>query len=347
MYSRDEKVDMLLIFGECRRNCRQAEQLYAERFPERRHPPNNYFIRLEEQFRREPENQNEPQFIVSEETEVNVLAIVAADPTISLRQIEEQTGVNRETARRVLKKYKFRSYKYQIHQHLYEGDFQRRLVYCNWFLQNHDLDNRFHHRILFSDESRFSNLGLFNRNNTRYWAQENPRIMREGRYQERFGFNVWLGMIGTRIIGPIIFEGPLNGERYLGFLQDQIELGLEQLPLNIRPIVFQQDGAPAHNNNIVVHYLNNRFGESWLGTNGPVRWPARSPDLTPLDFFIWDHLKEKVYRTPVRNREDLEIRVRTAINGITEQQLQNVLRATVRKVRLCQENNGQHFEHEE
>lgn len=344
MYSRNEKVDMLLIYGECKKNSRQAATLYGERFPERNHPPNNYFLRVEEQFRRE-QDQPENNFIINEESEINVLAIVEADPTISLRHIEDQIGVNRESARRILKKHKFKSYRYQIHQYLYENDFQRRLDYCNWFLHRHNLDNNFHQQILFSDESRFTNLGLFNRNNTRYWAQENPRNMRESAYQERFSFNVWLGVIGRRIIGPIIFDGPLNGERYLEFLQNQMEDFLEELPLNVDPIIFQQDGAPPHNSRLVVNYLDERFGENWMGTNGPVRWPARSPDLTPLDFFIWGHLKEEVYRTPPTNREDMEIRVRGAINGITELQLDNMLRATVKKTRLCRDNNGQHFEH--
>lgn len=343
MYSRNEKVDMLLIYGECRKNSRNAARLYAERFPDRNHPPNNYFPRVEQQFRAQPNvpiNHN----IADEVAEINVLAIVNADPTISLRQIEDQIAVSRETARRILKKYKFKSYKYQIHQHLFQNDYQRRLDYSNWFLGNYNLDNNFHRRILFSDESRFTNLGLFNRNNTRYWAQENPRIVREGAYQERFGFNVWLGVIDTRIVGPIIFDGPLSGQRYLQFLQNEIEEFLDGLPLNIGPIIFQQDGAPPHNSRRVVDYLHEKFGANWIGTNGPVRWPARSPDLTPLDFSIWAHLKEKVYNTSVLDREDLEVRVRRAIQNITELQLENILSAIVSRTRLCRDNNGQHFE---
>lgn len=38
-----EKTDMVLIFGERHQNSRNAEALYAERYPERYHPPHNYF----------------------------------------------------------------------------------------------------------------------------------------------------------------------------------------------------------------------------------------------------------------------------------------------------------------
>lgn len=41
-----EKVDLLLIFGECQRNVRQAARLYAERYPDRYHPHHNYMGRL-------------------------------------------------------------------------------------------------------------------------------------------------------------------------------------------------------------------------------------------------------------------------------------------------------------
>lgn len=47
--------------------------------------------------------------------------------------------------------------------------------------------------------------------------------------------------MSTTIIGSIIFEGPLNGAKYLGFLQNDVEGFLEELPLNW--IHFQQSGV--------------------------------------------------------------------------------------------------------
>ena len=144
--------------------------------------------------------------------------------------------------------------------------------------------------ILFSDESRFTNLGMFNRNNVRYWATENQHHFREGAFQERFGVNVWLGVLGTSIVGPIFFDQPLTADLYLNFLQTTINDFIESLPLaEIPNIYFQQDGAPVHNARISVNYLNDTFGDHWIGTNGPVRWPARSPDLTLLVFFLEVH----------------------------------------------------------
>ncbi|KAJ8866767.1 hypothetical protein PR048_032628 [Dryococelus australis] len=45
-----------------------------------------------------------------------------------------------------------------------------------------------------------------------------------------------------------------------------------------------------------------RFGQQWIGRGGPITWPARSPDLTPLDYFVWGHVEGMIYDTPVESR---------------------------------------------
>jgi hypothetical protein len=42
-YSLEEKVDMILIYGEAHQNAVVAERLYAERFPLRNHPQKKIF----------------------------------------------------------------------------------------------------------------------------------------------------------------------------------------------------------------------------------------------------------------------------------------------------------------
>ncbi|KAJ4436866.1 hypothetical protein ANN_16998 [Periplaneta americana] len=35
-----------------------------------------------------------------------------------------------------------------------------------------------------------------------------------------------------------------------------------------------------------------RYPSRWIDRGGPIAGPPRSPDLNPLDFYLWDHLKE-------------------------------------------------------
>lgn len=49
---------------------------------------------------------------------------------------------------------------------------------------------------------------------------------------------------------------------------------------------YQHDGAPAHFDGEVRRHLNLIYPGRWIGRGGPVNWPARSPDLNPLDFLV-------------------------------------------------------------
>ncbi|CAB0036793.1 unnamed protein product, partial [Trichogramma brassicae] len=62
-------------------------------------------------------------------------------------------------------------------------------------------------------------------------------------------------------------------------------------PSNISCIISKQDGAAAHYGRNVRNFLDGEFFDRWIGRRGTIEWPARSPDLTPLDFFLWWYLK--------------------------------------------------------
>jgi len=44
----------------------------------------------------------------------------------------------------------------------------------------------------------------------------------------------------------------------------------------------------------------------WVGRDGPNPWPPRSPDITPLHFFLWGYVKDKVFSTPVPDTTNLK-----------------------------------------
>ena len=62
-----------------------------------------------------------------------------------------------------------------------------------------------------------------------------------------------------------------------------------------------QDGAPPHFSCFVTDVLNERFPDAWIGRGGPIPWLSRSPDLSPLDFFLWGYIKNIVYGEKIRN----------------------------------------------
>ncbi len=50
-------------------------------------------------------------------------------------------------------------------------------------------------------------------------------------------------------------------------------------------------------------------------------WPPQSPDLTPLDFFLWGHLKNKIFVTPPATIEELKRLITVEIQNITQKTL--------------------------
>lgn len=114
--------------------------------------------------------------------------------------------------------------------------------------------------------------------------------------------NVWLGLMGDQIVGPYFFLSNVNGPDYLRMLEEKLLPHLNEIG---HPIFFQQDGAPAHYTTPVRHWLDCWFPNRWIGRSGPIPWPARSPDLTPLDYFLWGYLKHKVYQHEIEDVNQL------------------------------------------
>lgn len=80
---------------------------------------------------------------------------------------------------------------------------------------------------------------------------------------------------------------------------------------------YQHDGCPAHYSEIAREALDRDYTNRWIDRNGPITWPVRSPDLTPLDFFLWDFLKDKeVYQNVPTTPEDMKARIRNACREI-------------------------------
>ncbi|GFV12915.1 hypothetical protein TNCV_80681 [Trichonephila clavipes] len=54
---------------------------------------------------------------------------------------------------------------------------------------------------------------------------------------------------------------------------------------DVQELWFQQDGAKCHTVRATIDLLKDTFGDRLISRFGPVNWPPRSCDLTPLDYF--------------------------------------------------------------
>src|ERR1700712_3666517 len=143
-----------------------------------------------------------------------------------------------------------------------------------------------------------------------------------------------------------IYEGNMTSARYLNFLQNEIA---EIIDAGItlqdrRNIIWQQDGAPYHRGRMVQDFLNEEY-RVWIGERGTIFWAPRSPDLTPLDFFLWGALKTLVYDHKPTTTNELKIKIVECVRYLNTT---NFVEKSVNHLRIrsttCLNENGGHFE---
>lgn len=352
-YSNEEYADIVYCYGLCDGNSLQARREYQLRFPNRRLPSHRVFAAAYQRVRETGSIQERrhdagrPRIYDTEEEEV-IIEHFSRDPTTSTRTVARLLGITQWKVWFTVHTARLYPYHYTPVQALEEGDPARRLDFCSFMLHADLEDNNFLTKILWTDESKFDRDGITNFHNIHYWAprHENPHVVREGAHQRRFSVNVWMGIIHTYLIGPIFLPNNLNGEIYEDFLRNHLCNYLEDVPLGTRrQMVFQHDGCPAHFRLGVRQWLDTTFPQRWIGRGGPTPWPARCPDLTPCDYYLWGHMKSLVYTTPINNEEQLKSRIIAAADKIKEQLTGRVTRSDLRKrLRACIRNRGRQFE---
>ncbi|GBM66026.1 hypothetical protein AVEN_39583-1 [Araneus ventricosus] len=107
----------------------------------------------------------------------------------------------------------------------------------------------------------------------------------------------------------------------------------------------EHDGAPPHKVSSVQQYIRDTFQQQVIEYGGCVEWLPRSPDLNPLDFFLWGYIKQRVYATPPPTLQELRNRTTDACASVSSAMLYNVKREVQSRVQMCIVAEGHHFEH--
>lgn len=352
-YSNEELADLHFMYGLANGNSRAAERLYAERFPNRHAPSRKIFATIHRNLRERGmfkcnEKVGRPISVSTIDVEERILEVVEREPESSVRGLSVTQDIPKSTIWKILHKYQLYPYHFQRVQCLLERDFQPRVDLCQWFLRQIALLPYFVSNILFTDEAGFSRDGIFNFHNNHVWADDNPHATITGRHQHKFSVNVWVGIVGDSLLGPVFLPDRLTGDAYVNFLRTDLIDCLDTLPLNVRQNMwFMQDGAPPHFSLIAREYLTQAFHGKVISRGSPVAWPARSPDLNPLDFFLWGYLKSLVYRNPIESVDELKERIIMScetirrIPGVFER----VRKSMTKRLNRCIEMHGGHIEH--
>jgi hypothetical protein len=77
---------------------------------------------------------------------------------------------------------------------------------------------------------------------------------------------------------------------------------------------------------------------------GPIDWPARSPDLTPTDFFLWSVIKDHVYAKKPQNLQALKDAIVTEIQSLPVKSCRKACQSVPDRLQLCKDVEGEHIE---
>ena len=122
---------------------------------------------------------------------------------------------------------------------------------------------------------------------------------------------VWLGICSKGITPLVILDkGTVNHKVYIEkILPVALKYGNHVFGNNR---TFQQEGATAH-----THHLS----QKWCVDNFPAviekdHWPPNSPDLNPLDYFIWDEFIQQIQWVKVHSKKTLIDELKRAVKRI-------------------------------
>lgn len=272
-----------------------------------------------------------------EDSKNRLKIIISEDPTLSIRKLSVELGVSYNLTRDILRvDLRLKPYKYGEKHELKHQDYQKRLDFAHWFLKKPKNANQY---LICTDEAFFYLKESVNKQNNRMWLESKPEDWIEKPLHDQKVL-VWCGISATKIYGPYYFDKKVNQHNYLDMLKKFF------WPKHLRTkdyqmFDFQQDGATPHTACIVQNWLTDHFGTKFWNKQ---RWPPRSPDLNPCDFFLWGYLKSKVYKPLPKNLDDLKANIEREIKNIDKTVLKSTFLNFEKRCKLLIDKNGGHVE---
>ena len=188
VYSPEEKCDLLECYLSSNKSPELALRSYITKFPLRHHPEKKIFHRVYQCFRRNHsvlQKRQRNRHVLTDDNQLNIVLHFQENPETSTRLAALETEFKRKSIQNCLKLNKWKPYKYLPVQKLEEGDYNRRLEFCNILMDRQFAENIFRN-IIWTDESIFTTATkVYNRKNLHYWSDKNEKKIIEVKTQGR------------------------------------------------------------------------------------------------------------------------------------------------------------------
>ena len=95
--------------------------------------------------------------------------------------------------------------------------------------------------------------------------------------------------------------------------------------------------------NATLDVLRSVFEDRIISRRSDIVWPPRSCDLTPLDYYLWDAVKDKCHTDKPETIGALKDNIREAIGEIQLHTIDNMLINWTDCVGYCMASRGSHL----
>ena len=261
---------------------------------------------------------------------------------ISTSEIAKALQLSKTTVWRILrKKLGWFPYKSRTVVPLSDAHKADRAAFCQWLLQQ---PPEFEERVIWSDEKWFVLRQKPNKQNERYWAPSNPDVEVECNEQGGLKVMCWAAVIDGRVLLHWFDSNTsVNGKTYLNMLENVMWTAVRHQATR-RGYWFQQDGASVHTTVATRNWLSERFPNRVISRLTDRHWPARSPDLSPLDYWFWSVALAELSKNKITSLQELKQTVQDFADSLDAEDAKRAVRHLRDRAKVCVERRGGHVE---
>ena len=194
----------------------------------------------------------------------------------------------------------------------------------------------------FSDEKNFCQDQRHNTQNNRWLAyspKDTSRVM-QTKFPQTF---MVFGCVSSEgDVMPLHFfkEGlRLNSDGYVKMLTTVVKPWITRVANN-RPYVWLQDSAPCPTSGKSQKWLSANFYDF----NSPNVWPPNSPDLNPMNYYVWGAVEKDSNRCASTTKPQLIKRNKAAFEALSQEIVKSACSRFRSRIKAAIDANGGYFE---
>lgn len=278
---------------------------------------------------------------VSEETAEKVRNAFAASPDMSTRRASRELGVPPATIHKIMRSSSHREPRLRRYRYLVStpepDDQDRRLHFVSEIPSQSDswLDN-----VIFSGEMNFYLSGEVSRKDLCIFGSDKSQDLTEDDADTQ-KVKLFCAISKNKVYGPY-FLSLESDYFYQRLLEESLLPQLDRDDV-ADTMMLQVDIPLSQFNDTLRHLLDTRLPEHCIGpvSDSLPAWPSRSPELSPLDFFLWGFVHDYVYDAgPPASIAELRHRIARALSSVPSTLLAQAWDRLYAQVEACRQSQG-------